>query len=102
RVGDSPLLGCGTYSNKHGAVSCTGHGEAIMRILMARTVLEYLQNGSEPFEAARRAVGDLERLTGSSGGLILIDSCGRLAYARNTTHMPICSISIAGGILVTS
>jgi L-asparaginase / beta-aspartyl-peptidase len=102
RVGDSPLLGCGTYANKHGAVSCTGHGEAIMRILMARAALEYLQNGIEPFEAARRAVGDLERLTGGSGGLILIDSCGRLAYARNTTHMPICSISIAGGILVTS
>jgi L-asparaginase / beta-aspartyl-peptidase len=102
RVGDSPLLGCGTYANKHGAVSCTGHGEAIMRILMARAALEYLQNGIEPFEAARRAVGDLERLTGGSGGLILIDPCGRLAYARNTTHMPICSITIAGGILVTS
>jgi beta-aspartyl-peptidase (threonine type) len=102
RVGDSPLLGCGTYANKHGAVSCTGHGEAIMRILMARAALEYLQNGIEPFEAARRAVGDLERLAGGSGGLILIDSCGRLAYARNTTHMPICSITIAGGILVTS
>jgi beta-aspartyl-peptidase (threonine type) len=102
RVGDSPLLGCGTYANKHGAVSCTGHGEAIMRILMARAALEYLQNSIEPFEAARRAVDDLERLTGSSGGLILIDSCGRLAYARNTTHMPICSITIAGGILVTS
>jgi beta-aspartyl-peptidase (threonine type) len=102
RVGDSPLLGCGTYANKHGAVSCTGHGEAIMRILMARAALEYLQNSIEPFEAARCAVDDLERLTGSSGGLILIDSCGRLAYARNTTHMPICSITIAGGILVTS
>jgi L-asparaginase / beta-aspartyl-peptidase len=102
RVGDSPLLGCGTYANKHGAVSCTGHGEAIMRILMARAALEYLQNGIEPFEAARRAVDDLEQLTGSSGGLILIDPCGRLAYARNTTHMPICSITIAGGILVTS
>jgi len=86
RVGDSPLLGCGTYANKHGAVSCTGHGEAIMRILMARAALEYLQNSIEPFEAARRAV----------------DPCGRLAYARNTTHMPICSITIAGGILVTS
>jgi L-asparaginase / beta-aspartyl-peptidase len=102
RVGDSPLLGCGTYANKHGAVSCTGHGEAIMRILMARAALEYLQNSIEPFEAARRAVDDLEQLTGSSGGLILIDPCGRLAYARNTTHMPICSITIAGGILVTS
>src|SRR6185295_9897422 len=91
RVGDSPLLGCGTYANKYGAVSCTGHGEAIIRILMARAALEYLQNGIEPFEAARCAVGDLERLTGSTGGLILIDRCGQVAYARNTSQMPICS-----------
>ena len=102
RVGDSPLLGCGTYANKHGAVSCTGHGEAIMRILMARAALEYLQNGIEPFEAARCAVGDLERLTGSTGGLILIDPCGQVAYARNTSQMPICSITHTGDISVAS
>ncbi len=102
RVGDSPLLGCGTYANKHGAVSCTGHGEAIMRILMARAALEYLQNGIEPFEAARRAVDDLEQLTGSTGGLILIDRCGQVAYARNTSHMPICSITHTGEISLAS
>jgi L-asparaginase / beta-aspartyl-peptidase len=102
RVGDSPLLGCGTYANKYGAVSCTGHGEAIIRILMARAALEYLQNGIEPFEAARRAVDDLEQLTGSTGGLILIDRCGRVAYARNTSHMPICSITHTGEISLAS
>jgi len=102
RVGDSPLLGCGTYANKYGAVSCTGHGEAIMRILMAGAALEYLQNGIEPFEAARRAVDDLEQLTGSSGGLILIDRCGQFAYARNTSQMPICSITHPGDISVAA
>ena len=102
RVGDSPLLGCGTYANKYGAVSCTGHGEAIIRILMARAALEYLQNGIEPFEAARCAVGDLERLTGSTGGLILIDRCGQVAYARNTSQMPICSITHTGDISCVS
>jgi beta-aspartyl-peptidase (threonine type) len=102
RVGDSPLLGCGTYANKYGAVSCTGHGEAIMRVLMARAALEYLQNGIEPCEAARRAVDDLEQLTGSTGGLILIDPCGQVAYARNTSHMPICSITSAGEISLAS
>ncbi|HWH76087.1 MAG TPA: isoaspartyl peptidase/L-asparaginase, partial [Candidatus Binatus sp.] len=35
RVGDSPLLGCGTYANEYGAVSCTGQGEAIMRLVLA-------------------------------------------------------------------
>jgi beta-aspartyl-peptidase (threonine type) len=102
RVGDSPLLGCGTYASKYGAVSCTGHGEAIMRILMARRALEYLQDGREPFAAARRAVDDLQQLTGSTGGLILIDPAGRIGYARNTSHMPICSIIHAGQLSVAS
>jgi isoaspartyl peptidase/L-asparaginase-like protein (Ntn-hydrolase superfamily) len=73
-----------------------------MRILMARAALEYLQNGIAPFEAARRAVDDLEQLTGSTGGLILIDPCGQVAYARNTSHMPICSITSAGEISLAS
>jgi beta-aspartyl-peptidase (threonine type) len=102
RVGDSPLLGCGTYANRYGAVSCTGHGEAIIRVLMARGALQYLQDGLDPFEAARRAVADLEQLTGSTGGLIIVDQCGRVAHARNTTHMPVCSIAHTGEIAVAS
>jgi beta-aspartyl-peptidase (threonine type) len=102
RVGDSPLLGCGTYANKYGAVSCTGHGEAIMRVLMAREALQHLQDGCEPAEAAQRAIADLEQLTGSTAGLILVDRCGRMAYARNTTHMPICSIAHTGEIAIAS
>ena len=102
RVGDSPLLGCGTYASNYGAVSCTGHGEAIMRILMARGALEYLQDGVEPFAAAQRAVNDLQQLTGSTGGLILIEPSGRVAYARNISHMPICSIIHGGEISVAS
>src|SRR6266550_3972886 len=93
RVGDSPLLGCGTYANSFGAVSCTGHGEAIMRILMARDAVQLLQNGIEPGEAARMAVENLAELTGSTGGLILIDRYGKIGYARNTTHMPVCIVS---------
>ena len=102
RVGDSPLLGCGTYANSYGAVSCTGHGEAIIRILMARGALQYLQDGLDPFEATGRTVADLEQLTGSTGGLIIVDQCGRVGHARNTTHMPICSITHAGEIAVAS
>jgi len=93
RVGDSPLLGCGTYANSYGAASCTGHGEAIMRIVMARDAVQLLQNDMEPGEAARMAIKNLEALTGSTGGLILIDRRGKIGYARNTTHMPVCSIT---------
>ena len=96
RVGDSPLVGCGTYASPFGAVSCTGHGEAIIRVLMARDAVQLLQDGIEPAEAARMAVENLEELTGSTGGLILIDRHGKIGYARNTTHMPLCWITNPG------
>ena len=102
RVGDSPLLGCGTYANRYGAVSCTGDGEAIMRILMARDAVQLLQNGIEPGEAAPMAIKNLEVLTGSTGGLILIDRHGKIGYARNTTHMPVCTVSESGKFTLDS
>jgi beta-aspartyl-peptidase (threonine type) len=96
RVGDSPLIGCGTYANKFGAVSCTGYGEAIIRTVMARDAVQLLQEGIEPTEATAMALDNLEELTGSSAGLILIDARGRVGFGRNTTHMPVCYI-LAGG-----
>ena len=100
RVGDSPLLGCGTYANRYGAVSCTGHGEAIMRVVLARDAVQLLQDGIEPADAARMAIENLQELTGSTGGLILIDQQGKIGYARNTTHMPVCSITGAAGVVL--
>jgi len=95
RVGDSPLIGCGTYANTFGAVSCTGHGEAIIRVLMARDVVQLLQDGIEPTEAAGMALDNLEELTGSTAGLILIDARGRVGFGRSTTHMPVCYVTAA-------
>lgn len=92
RVGDSPLPGCGTYANRYGAVSCTGDGEAIMRVVLARDAVQWLQDGSDPVEAARAAVQHLADLTGGASGLIIIDRHGRIGHARNTSHMPVCSI----------
>jgi beta-aspartyl-peptidase (threonine type) len=89
RVGDSPLIGCGTYANEFGAVSCTGHGEAIMRLVLAKGSVGLLQEGVEPFIAAQQAIGELEQKVQSTGGIILIDRHGRIGYARNTTHMPV-------------
>jgi beta-aspartyl-peptidase (threonine type) len=89
RVGDSALIGCGTYATEQGAVSCTGIGEAIIRAGLARTVIELLKAGLAPCEAAMRAVSELGRLTGSDAGLIVVDRAGRTGYAHNTPHMPI-------------
>ncbi|MGH7796817.1 MAG: isoaspartyl peptidase/L-asparaginase [Candidatus Binatia bacterium] len=102
RVGDSPLPGCGTYANRHGAVSCTGDGEAIMRVVLARDAVQLLQDGLEPSEAASTAVAKLEQLTGSTGGLIVINRHGKIGYARNTAHMPVCAINHPGDVALDS
>jgi L-asparaginase / beta-aspartyl-peptidase len=96
RVGDTPLLGCGTYADEWGAVSCTGHGEAIMRALLAKSALEFIRDGAGPQSAAERAVALLAEKTGASGGLIIIDGKGKIGYARNTTHMPVCFMRDGG------
>lgn len=100
RVGDSPLLGCGTYADDCGGVSCTGNGEAITRIVMAKSALEFLKAGADPQSAAERAVALLAAKTNSTGGLILIDRWGKIGYARNTPHMPVCFISDSENIRV--
>jgi beta-aspartyl-peptidase (threonine type) len=100
RVGDSALLGSGTYADETGGVSCTGHGEAIIRIVMAKTALDFLRSGLDPTEAANRAVTLLAEKTGSTGGLIIVDRQGRVGYARNTSHMPVCSITDSTGIKI--
>jgi beta-aspartyl-peptidase (threonine type) len=100
RVGDSPLLGCGTYADDSGGVSCTGHGEGVMRVLLAKTALDYLRKGLDPWGAAHEAVSLLAAKTGSAGGLVLIDRSGTVGYARNTAHMPVCWITEHAGINV--
>ncbi len=99
RVGDSPLLGCGTYADETGGVSCTGQGEAIIRVLLAKTALEFLCSGMTPVDCAERAVTLLLERTSGTGGLVMIDRQGRVGYARNTSHMPLCFITEATGIM---
>jgi beta-aspartyl-peptidase (threonine type) len=102
RIGDSPLPGCGTYANEQGGVSCTGHGEAIMRVVLAKTALEYLASETDPRAAASKAVDLLAVKTASNGGLIIVDRHGRIGYARNTSHMPVCCIMDGGSIKLDS
>jgi len=96
RVGDSPLIGCGTYADDYGAASCTGQGVAIIRTVLAKSAVDLLKAGVDPQSAADQAVTLLAEKTGSTGGLILIDRHGKIGYARNTTHMPVCWITNFG------
>ncbi len=117
RVGDSPLVGCGCYADAEvGAVSCTGWGEAIMKIVMAKTAVDLLRGplvaaqllsqveprdaephsprarsgelvSLSPQQAAESCVRLLAERAHGRGGLILLDRDGRPGVAFNTLRM---------------
>jgi beta-aspartyl-peptidase (threonine type) len=88
RIGDSPVLGGGTYADDEaGACSNTGDGEAIMRLCLAKTACEWMRSGMHPVDAARAAARAMLVRTGGTGGIILVDRTGRLGFARTTRTM---------------
>ena len=94
RVGDSPLVGCGTYAEStSGGVSCTGEGEAIIRVVLARRAVEILKLAGDPMHACRVAVDVLVEEGRGNGGLICIDWRGRPGWAHSTPLMPVGFIS---------
>ncbi len=96
RVGDSALIGCGTYADSSiGGVSCTGDGEAIMRVVLGHRALQYLKDADDPDYAAKVAVDLLVDEGGGQGGLILIDWRGRAGFATSTRLMPVAIMSPA-------
>jgi beta-aspartyl-peptidase (threonine type) len=114
RVGDSPLIGCGCYADvAAGGVSCTGYGEAIMKVVMAKSALDFLRvdeprgggttgaNGSAAMHASRQAVELLASRTKATGGLILLDRHGEPGFAFNTPRMAYGYVA-AGGTFVVS
>jgi L-asparaginase / beta-aspartyl-peptidase len=88
-VGDSPLIGSGCYADAEtGGVSSTGYGEAIMRVVMAKTATDFLRPASStPTRAAQAAVQLLANRGKGTGGLILLDKSGNPGLAFNTPRM---------------
>jgi len=102
RVGDSPLIGCGCYADSEaGGVSCTGYGEAIMKVVLAKSTVDLLRGpvtcldtrpniscgGSTADLAAREAIHLFAKRTHATGGLILLDRHGNPGFAFNTARM---------------
>ncbi len=89
RVGDSPLIGCGTYAeNEVGGVSTTGWGEAMIKVVMAKTVIDLMQhNGGDTETAVQEGIKILERKADGYGGLIAINNAGQIGIAYNTPRM---------------
>jgi beta-aspartyl-peptidase (threonine type) len=88
RIGDTSVIGAGTWADERCAVSCTGHGEYFMRVAAAHDVaarMAYLGQGIEEACATviQRTLADL----GGTGGMIGLDAAGRVAMPINCEGM---------------
>src|SRR6201996_6395893 len=88
RVGDSSLIGCGCYAdNLSAAVSLTGWGEPIMKLVLGKWAVDRVAAGASPDEAAHAAIDYLFSRLGGHGGIILLGPDGSLGLAHNTPRM---------------
>ena len=88
RVGDSSLIGCGCYAdNESAAVSTTGWGEPIMKLVLAKWTADRVESGLAPQEAAQQALYYLKTRLNGHGGMIVVDARGRIGLAHNTPRM---------------
>lgn len=89
RVGDSPVIGAGTYANnKTCAVSCTGHGEYFIRGVVAYDVSCRMEYGGMSLEqAADEIINKRMKDMGGEGGLIAVDAQGNISMPFNTEGM---------------
>jgi beta-aspartyl-peptidase (threonine type) len=89
RIGDSPVIGAGTYANNEScAVSCTGHGEFFIRNSVAFDVsARMLYLGEAVEQASGFIINEKLRSQGATGGLIALDKDGNIAMPFNTSGM---------------
>lgn len=92
RIGDTPLCGCGTFASGAGAASATGEGEAIIRITMTRFCVDAMARGLSAEDAAWAAIDELGDKVGGEGGIICVDSAGRVGAAHNASRMAFASV----------
>jgi len=87
RVGDSPLIGAGTWADRAVAVSCTGAGEAFIRCGAARLLGALVAQGASVESAARTVLDEVAECDGV-GGVIAVDADGNVALPFSTEAMP--------------
>jgi beta-aspartyl-peptidase (threonine type) len=88
RVGDSPVIGAGAYAdNPIGGASATGWGESLLKIVAAKTAVDYMGQTHNAQQAAGYTIDILEKKVDGRGGIICIDSDGNTGVAYNTPFM---------------
>jgi beta-aspartyl-peptidase (threonine type) len=89
RIGDSAVIGAGTYADDAaGAASATGNGEAIVLAGLARAAVEGVRDGRHPAAVAVALVRTLAEWPRGEAGLVLVDRFGRVGVAQRAAHMP--------------
>jgi beta-aspartyl-peptidase (threonine type) len=88
RLGDSSLIGCGCYANNESAaVSTTGWGEPIMKLVLAKWTADRIQAGNLPEWSAQEAMNYLKQRLNGHGGIIVLNPEGHIGIAHNTPRM---------------
>jgi len=88
RLGDSSLIGCGCYAdNLSAAVSTTGWGEPIMKLVLAKWTADRVAAGNLPEWAAQEAMNYLKQRLNGHGGIIVLNAAGQFGIAHNTPRM---------------
>lgn len=97
RVGDSSLIGSGCYAdNEAAAVSLTGWGEPMMKLVLGKWAVDRVRAGAAPQAAAQDAIEYLHRRLHGHGGIILLGPDGRIGVAHNTPRMAWAVVSRVG------
>ena len=88
RLGDSSLIGCGCYANNESAaVSTTGWGEPIMKLVLAKWTADRIAAGNLPEWSAQEAMNYLKQRLNGHGGIIVLNPEGHVGIAHNTPRM---------------
>lgn len=88
RVGDTPCIGSGGYAdNQTGAVSTTGHGEAIMKVTLARLILFHMEQGQSPEAASDLGLAYMKSRVEALGGVVTVDPQGHWAARFSSKQM---------------
>jgi beta-aspartyl-peptidase (threonine type) len=100
RLGDTPLIGSGTYADQRLAVSCTGDGESIIRMVLAHEAACRYRERPEPAQVARESIERFGLEVPGIAGIILIDSGGRTGWAASPGTSMLHGLATPEGITV--
>ncbi len=89
RVGDTPVIGAGTYCTAGVGVSMTGVGERMLVLLSAKRLCDLVEGGQALEAAARQTLSEIEKTAEASAGLIAIDAAGTIVALRDTPFMAV-------------